>query len=658
MDIKFISTFIKRWAWLIGIGLILGALAGLIYSSTQTPIYEARTKIMFTQDQSTRSNGSTAIDTKLAYTLTQLLVTQPVLSATSSKLNYHVSSQRVAVEILPNTQIIQVRVKDEDPQRAALIANTLIEVFVQQNEALQASRYAAEEASLQEQISRVQDQINALQGQTSSQTVTSVEEQVKSVNQILADLDAEIRTLREDLVNLQNTGAPAQVWSGGRLIVVTPTPNVEQQVDTAVKTDRLNELQSLRGMYQKVYMDLTFGNKGSGGQSANQLNSALTLYQQIHSDLLNNLENIRLARLQSTANVTQVEAARVPTSTAEPNTIFNMGLFGAIGLALAAIFAFIREFNDDRFYSLEEVSGVLPLPILGTISRMGPDKHPEGEKPYVLEKPRSPITEAFRSLRGNLDFSNNGQPIKALLVSSPSVAEGKTTLAVNLALVYAQAKKRVVLIDADLRRPTIHRVLGLSNHAGLSDLLSGDITLGRALQPSMHERLSVITSGNLPLAPAETLESEQLNKMMVDLRAYADIIIIDGPPALLADAAILAKQVDGVLMVVQLKQTKAEEALLMLEQFKRAGTQVFGIAVNRAPARPGYGSSPEHGPWGSVRDRLSQLFARSPSRAERHDDGRLNGGGQTSEAQTTSSDFVTEFEKNKTEGETLSGRAN
>jgi capsular exopolysaccharide synthesis family protein len=206
---------------------------------------------------------------------------------------------------------------------------------------------------------------------------------------------------------------------------------------------------------------------------------------------------------------------------------------------------------------------------------------------YVAEHPRAPISEAFRSLRTNIQFASVDHPVRILVVSSAGPEEGKSTVAANLAVVMAQGDKRVILVDADLRRPSLHELLGLPNRLGLSDLfLRVDVTLERALQSGGTPNLRVLTSGKLPPNPAELMGSERMAKLLSEMRAEADLVIMDAPPALVVtDAALLGARSDGLLLVVQPGKTRQDAATSAVESLKRTGTKVIGVVFNNVPIK-------------------------------------------------------------------------
>ena len=330
-------------------------------------------------------------------------------------------------------------------------------------------------------------------------------------------------------------------------------------------------------------------NDSSGASSSNvndQIQAALMLYQQIYNNLLSNYEAIRLARLQSTPNIVQVEEARAPINPIRPKTTNNILMGAAFGLALAGLVIFLIEYLDESIRDAQMVEEILDLPVLGYVGDMGV-KNGKTDLPFVLMQPRSPISEAFRILRNNLEFTALDNPLKSILVTSCAIGEGKTTMAVNLALVLAQAGKRVVLVDADLRRPQVHEHLHLPNRSGLSDVLREHARHEDVTHRLTMANLAVITSGSLPPNPAEVLGSEKMARILNELEQSYDSVIIDGVPFLLADASILSSRVDGVLVVVRSRVTQQSVAVEMVDQLERAGARVLGVVLNRVKDESG-----------------------------------------------------------------------
>jgi succinoglycan biosynthesis transport protein ExoP len=200
----------------------------------------------------------------------------------------------------------------------------------------------------------------------------------------------------------------------------------------------------------------------------------------------------------------------------------------------------------------------------------------------TLQQPRSPIAEAFRSLRTNLNFASFDSLSHTLLITSPSPEDGKTTVAGNLANVIAQGGRKVVVVDADMRRPRIHKLFQLSNRSGLSDqFIHPEEPFDGFLKPTEVTGLEVLTSGNIPPNPAELLESDKMTEILTQLSHQFEVTILDAPPLLMVtDALVLAPRVDGVILVIKPAVTKRAALKNALEQMKQVKANVLGVVMN------------------------------------------------------------------------------
>jgi capsular exopolysaccharide synthesis family protein len=195
--------------------------------------------------------------------------------------------------------------------------------------------------------------------------------------------------------------------------------------------------------------------------------------------------------------------------------------------------------------------------------------------------PKSPISEAYRSLRTNISFSSVDDAIRVVMVTSAKPGEGKTTTAVNLAVAYAQADKKVLILDADLRKPMMHQILNVSNRIGFTTLLANPCTIEQAVAATHISNLSLLTSGPIPPNPSEMLGSRRMAELLDELKTQFDIIIIDTPPALaVTDAQIVASRCDGVLLVVDAGKIKREHALKAKSNLERASARLLGVVLN------------------------------------------------------------------------------
>lgn len=195
--------------------------------------------------------------------------------------------------------------------------------------------------------------------------------------------------------------------------------------------------------------------------------------------------------------------------------------------------------------------------------------------------PRSPISEQYRTIRTNLQFSSVDEPLQSILITSPGPAAGKSITAANVAVVYAQQEKRTLLIDADMRKPTVHYTFRLDNLRGLSNVLVGDSTLENAVEKTDVDHLDVLSSGPIPPNPAELLASKRMEDVLKHAKQLYDFIIFDTPPVLaVTDAKILANVVDGTLIVLRSGVTNMDDAERTKEVFKDSRAKLLGAVLN------------------------------------------------------------------------------
>jgi capsular exopolysaccharide synthesis family protein len=574
LDLKHLFELIRRRFWLLVLGLALGAGAGALFSYFQEPVYEATTRVLVT-----RSSQNTPVDItstinlqQTAETYVQFLKMEPVLNMVSERVGYKIDSAQDTVEasLVPNTQIINVAVKDTSRERAALIADTLVQVLIEQNEVLQAGRYADSEASLSAQIVEMEKTLNNLQDQLEEANAQALQTQIE-------DIQTRIDETKEELITLEN-----------------------DPEESSEKTVRMEQLQSLLQSYQDAYTTLIVTGKIQGdNEQVTRLEKSYNLYQQLYLNLLSNLESVRMARLQNTPNVVQVSPALVGENPIRPRPVLNTVLGAAAALVLAIGLVFLLEFLDDTIKTPEDVENKLGLTVLGYISEVSTGRRKQGDL-NVSDQPRSPVAEAFRSLRSNLEFAGVSHPLNVILVTSAGPGEGKSTVAYNLAGIIAQTGKRVTLMDADLRRPTLHGFFNLTNRVGITDVFRGRLKLDEVTH-SLNEgrNVSIVTTGSLPPNPTELLASERMGEILADLKKSGDVVILDSPPAIVADAQVLSAKADGVLLVVRPGRTHEDELKATVEQLRRAGANVVGVVFNRIPQNRSsyYGGYKHYSPY-------------------------------------------------------------
>jgi capsular exopolysaccharide synthesis family protein len=251
--------------------------------------------------------------------------------------------------------------------------------------------------------------------------------------------------------------------------------------------------------------------------------------------------------------------------------------------------AFFRDYVDDRLRGTSDVERQIAAPVLGAIpkfdsgrkrDRRHGDLQAGEEDLVVLRHPHAGATEAFRTLRTNLMFMAAAGPLRKLLVTSPLQGEGKSTTAGNLAVVLAQAGQRVLLVDGDLRRPTVHRLFGMPNGSGLSGVLSGQASIEEAVGNPGVPGLRILPAGPIPPNPVELLTSPAMRELFAQIADVTDWLLIDAPPVLgLADASVLSSLTDGVLVVVK-GSTGRRELAHARDQLLKVNARVVGAALN------------------------------------------------------------------------------
>lgn len=502
MELKHYALLLWRWMWLIALCTLLAGGAAFGVSSQMIPVYESSVTLLVNlAPSSSASVDYQAVMTseRLTRTYAEMLKTTPVMQETINRLDIDMRPEQLAKQVrvtaMRDTQLVMLTVEHTDPQQAARIANEMVTVFGENNQQLQASRYADSKRSLQAELQKVQEDINSTQ--------------------------AELRALRSP--------------------------------DSRTESAERERLQSL-----------------------------LAQYRSTSASVLQSLEQVRLAEAQSTNNVTVVEPAEANFEPVSPGIPRNTLLAAIVGAMLAVSVVFLMEYLDESIRSSEQAEYITGLPTLGTIGRIEGKELPH--KLVAALRSRSPISESFRVLRANIDFSGVDRPLRSVVITSSIKAEGKTTIAANLAIVMAQAGRRVILVDTDLRRPMLHKYFQKTNERGFTTLLMqrDETPLDDWLQPTGIENLSLLTSGPLPPNPAELLQSQRMQDLTAELTAHADLVIFDTPPVLaVIDSVLIGRLADATLLVVQMSETRADLLGRAMEQLLQSGNRVLGMVLNQ-----------------------------------------------------------------------------
>jgi len=379
-------------------------------------------------------------------------------------------------------------------------------------------------------------------------------------------------------------------------------------------------------------------------QEANKLNESAIEYSLLKRDLDTNrqlyeglLEKLKQAGVSAglrSNNFRIVDVARVPMSPIEPNIPRNLSFAFILGLTSGVGLAFLLEGLDNTVRTTEQAQMISGLPPLGIIP-LGSRTAREGacSKRLVIAsskeavelitqvRPQSQMAESYRALRTSLLLSNLGAPPKVIMVTSALPQEGKTTTSINCAVVLAQKGIRVLLIDADLRRPSIHKTLGMGPRSGLSNVLTGSATLeGAITRSTILTNLDILPAGTPPPNPAELLASTNMRDVLDQLRGRYDHIVVDTPPTLsVTDAVVLSPRADAIVLVIRSGQTTKQALRRSRDILMQVNAKVSGVLLNAVDL-----SSPDYYYYYEYQGKYSRYYRDDAS----HDDGEEDGDGE------------------------------
>ncbi|MBO4812866.1 polysaccharide biosynthesis tyrosine autokinase [Candidatus Saccharibacteria bacterium] len=379
---------------------------------------------------------------------------------------------------------------------------------------------------------------------------------------------------------------------------------------TAASLNEVNASQKLANTYSEIakselVMNQVIENLGLH-MTVNELRNSITvkpvtdtsilsisvrdLNAQLAATIANEIADVfakQVATIYKIENVTQLSVAVPPTSPANNTLVRDLILAVAIGVLLVAGIAFLRFYLDDTVKYNDEVEKNIGLPVTGRISRHETKGKRAASELIVENSPKAIVSENIKSLRTNLQFTAVDEEVKSFLITSTNAGEGKSFISSNLAISFAQAEKRVLLIDCDLRKGRLHRLFGIPNTHGLSNLLTNDIrSWSDFVHPTKVSNLDVMTCGTYPPNPSELLASKKNKRLMTSLFSYYDIVILDGAPVGgLADSVILSSLVDETIIVVKDSFTNKADLIAVRDTLEKVGSKVAGVVFNMVNRR-------------------------------------------------------------------------
>jgi succinoglycan biosynthesis transport protein ExoP len=383
--------------------------------------------------------------------------------------------------------------------------------------------------------------------------------------------------------------------------------NQLKEIDNQVQSELKKVVDRVRGQYlaaqqQEAMLQVEFEKQK---QEANKLNESAITYsllkrdvdvnRQLYEGLLEKLKEAGVTAGLKSNNIRVVDMARRPTSPTEPNIPRNLLFAFVLGLTSGVGLAFLLENMDNTVRTTEQAQIISGLPALGMIpmgSKNGLDSagkkllavasSKEAVELVTQARPQSQMAESYRALRTSLLLSNLGTPPKVIMITSARPQEGKTTTSINTAIVLAQKGVRVLLIDADLRRPSVHKTLGMGPRSGLSNVLTGSSTLENTITRSpILSNLFILPAGTPPPNPAELLASSNMRDLLTDLREKYDHIVIDTPPTLsVTDAVVLSQRMDAIILVIRSSQTTKQALRRSRDILAQVNAKITGVLLN------------------------------------------------------------------------------
>jgi tyrosine-protein kinase Etk/Wzc len=308
---------------------------------------------------------------------------------------------------------------------------------------------------------------------------------------------------------------------------------------------------------------------------------------EIYTFLLEKFEEARIAKAATTSNIRIIDTAIVPQGAISPNLRLNLMLGLIAGLLLSIGVAFFLEFIDDSLKTVEEVERTIRKPIYGIIPRIPETTLDDAGDPIPSQNlvthhsPKSPISEAFRTMRTNIHFADPDQTMATLLITSAGPSEGKSTIVANLAITIANTGRKTLLVDCDLRKPKLHTLFEHQRDSGLTTALAGGAPWQSVLKDTQVENLRLLTSGPIPPNPTEIVASQAMKDIIEDFKTEFDFILFDSPPVVaVTDAAILSTYTSGTLMVVELGRSRGSAVNRALDLLAKVNANLLGIVTN------------------------------------------------------------------------------
>ncbi|RJP28089.1 MAG: polysaccharide biosynthesis tyrosine autokinase [Candidatus Omnitrophota bacterium] len=583
VTIKDYAIVLKRRVWLILACFIISTTWSAIKTFQKTPLYKTSCKVLMgTSRPDIVPVKETNLDRswvgymeyvnsqiKILYSRTLASKVVEYLSSIGDKTFADAQDPEsaflsgVSVDFVPGTQVLNIGYISSDPVKAARFANALTTTYIKADlsKTSQVSSYASD--WLTQQLDEIKKKLEVSEKQLNDfiqeNQIISLPDIERKSQVILDGLKSERLRVENEMAALATRYRPKHP---SMLSLKTKLDSIDKSIQ-----DETNKLLALN---QKM---ITY----------NSLKREVDTNISLYDALLRRTKETEVTKQLETTNISIIDSADVPKYAFSPNRKREISLGAFLGFFAGIILAFFLEYLDSTVKTAEDIETYVRLPFLGYIPsakheiKLGKDIDIASNK-----LPHSRISEAYRSIRTSIIFSTpEDRPLKTLLITSASPQEGKTTVAINLAIVFAKSNEKVLLIEADMRRPRISESLGVKAQSGLSNLLTGNKGVDDVVNQTSVPNLYFISSGPKPPNPAELLTSVKTRNLLNELRERFDRIIIDSPPVIsVADTAILANIVDGVIDVIRAGFLNIELILRGRQRLYEAKARIIGVILN------------------------------------------------------------------------------
>jgi exopolysaccharide transport family protein len=433
----------------------------------------------------------------------------------------------------------------------------------------------------------------AISASTNSSTGSSSSTLLEKLREQQADLKIQVAQLSTQF----GPSYPKVAQLGSQLKEVEAQIQLEmKKVVSRVRSDYMTSQQRENMLHDALEKQKQEANKlNESAIEYSLLKRDVESYRTLYEGLLEKLKEAGVTAGLKSTNIRPVDKARIPTEPSEPNVPRNLSFALALGLTTGIGLAFLLEGLDNTVRTPEQAQIISGLPSLGMIP-LGSKTPAEGVSKKHLavaaskeavelvtqSRPQSQMAESYRALRTSLLLSSLGSPPKTILITSALPQEGKSTTSINTAIVLAQKGTRVLLIDADLRRPSIHKTLGMGPRTGLSNVLTGSATLKQTIvRSSILPSLFILPAGTPPPNPAELLASSNMRDVLAELREEYDHIVVDTPPTLsVTDAVVMSTRADAVVLVIRCGQTTKQALRRSRDLLIQVNARVCGVLLN------------------------------------------------------------------------------